>query len=262
MIILSVTSYAQIQKILDKSPIIPIADMKLNGLVGGVKDGKWIRDSETATLMSQRSEFILIGENGVEEGGVTVGNKLEPDVPCEAFQPLKFDLETDSGIAVGSEAKWNLTPRKPQKLENDSRIYNKIIKSFLFKKGLPKAVVKIRQIYQIDLEGDGRDEIVISATSYKDGVSSTARVGDYSFVLLRKISGKNVKEILLSGELVEKNIEFGAPNDYQISAIADLNGDGKMEIVVFGQYYEGSFSSVFEIDGDKTKSVLSSGCGV
>ena len=41
-----------------------------------------------------------------------------------------------------------------------------------------------------------------------------------------------------------------------------LNGDGKMEIVVFGEYYEGAFSSVYEISGNKAAKVLETGCGV
>jgi hypothetical protein len=262
LIILSGFSFAQNMNTSDKSAITPIADMKLKGLLGGVKNGKWIKDSETAKLMPENTEFVLIGENGIEEGGVSVGKKQEPDVPCEEFYPMEFDLTSDSGIAVGSNAEWNLVPRVPQKLENDSKVYKEIVKTFLAKKGLPKAKVQIQQIYRIDLDGDKQDEIVISATSYKKGVAPSASVGDYSFVMIRKVSGKKVEEILLEGDFIKKNIEFGAPNAYQISAIADLNGDGKMEVVVFGEYYEGSFSGVFELNEDKVKTVLNAGCGV
>lgn len=255
-------AFAKNHQTSDISAITPIAEMKLKGLLGGVKDGKWIKDSEFASSLSGDLEFVLVGENGIEEGAVTSGKILPPDVPCEEFYSTDLDLNSDLGIAVGSNAAWNFIPRKPQKLENNSKVYNDVVKKFLAKKGLPKSEAKIEQLYKIDLDNDGQDEIVLSATSYKKGVAPSASAGDYSFVLVRKVSGKTVDEILLEGDFIKKNIEFGAPNAYKISAIADLNGDGKMEVVVFGEYYEGSFAAVFELKGNKMESVLSSGCGV
>jgi hypothetical protein len=49
-----------------------------------------------------------------------------------------------------------------------------------------------------------------------------------------------------------------------MSAIADLNGDGKMELVHHGAYYEGSYTAVYQIVGSKAVEVkiLGAGCGV
>lgn len=260
-LILSGVSSAQTPNA-DRSTFTPIVDMKLKGFLGGAKNGKWIKTAAAASLFEADSEFVLIDTNIIEEGGVTSGNKLAPEVPCEEFYRVKFDLDSDTGIAVGSGATWNLLPRAPQKLENENKTYQEIIKTFLARKGLPKTPVKIQQIFKVDLEGDAQDEIVIAGTLYKNGVSPSAAAGDYSFVLVRKVSGKKVEEILLDGDFIKKDVKFGAPNSYKISAIADLNGDGKMEIVVFGEYYEGAFSSVYEISGNKAAKVLETGCGV
>jgi len=40
-----------------------------------------------------------------------------------------------------------------------------------------------------------------------------------------------------------------------------LNGDERMEIVVSIDYYEGSSSSVFRIDGGKVDNIVGCGCG-
>ena len=261
VIILSGYSFAQTPNA-DRSTFAPVVDMKLKGFLGGAKNGKWIKTKDAASLFKANSEFVLISETVIEEGGVTNGNKIEPEVPCEEFYRVEFDLDSEIGIAVGSGATWNLLPRAPLKLENENKTYQTIVKTFLAKKGLAKTTVKIQQLYKVDLEGDGQDEIVISGTYYKNGVSPSAEVGDYSFVLIRKISGKKVEEILLDGDFIKKRVEFGAPSAYKISAIADLNGDGKMEIVVYGEYYEGAFSSVYEISGGKVVKVLETGCGV
>jgi hypothetical protein len=52
------------------------------------------------------------------------------------------------------------------------------------------------------------------------------------------------------------------PSDNHISAIADLNGDGVMEIIARGGYYEGSGATVFEVKGNKATMVLDCFCGV
>ena len=44
--------------------------------------------------------------------------------------------------------------------------------------------------------------------------------------------------------------------------MADLNGDGRMEVVVDAAYYEGVFISVYDVLGAEPKIVLGTGCGV
>lgn len=256
------SEFAQLTGKTSDSTITPIVDLRLKGLVGGVKNGKWINVTETAVSLNTRTGYILIGDNAVSETGNSVGVVFDPEVPCDDFYRVELDPDSDSGVAIGASATWNLFPRVPKKLAGDSKAYRQIVKEFLAKQGLSKTKIKIDQVYLIDFDGDRQDEVVICATFYKNGISRTAMAGDYSFVLVRKIFGKNVEEILLEGDFVKKNVEFGAPNSYKISSIADLNGDGKMEIMVFGEYYEGSFAGVFEINGKKAEKVLEAGCGV
>lgn len=251
--------------IFSQAKAVPIAHMNLSGLMGGSENGKWLTPSLMADTMAEKTEFVLAGLKGVEEGGVSWGTKepMSQDV-CQDFISFKFDLESEEGIAVGSAAKWNIVPRIPQGIALSNPTYKTIIANYLKSKGIVKPIVKITQAYRVDLEGDGKDEVLIVATRYKGGLTASAAVGDYSVILLRKMVGKTVVNYELAGEYIKKTVDFGAPMEFNISAIADLNGDGKMEIVTYGAYYEGESAGVTEIIGNKPVEVkeLSVGCGV
>src|ERR1043165_6619409 len=89
---------------------VPIAEMGVGGLLGGVENGRWIAADKMAAKMRDQTEFILVGWKGVEEGGVSTATKeLSQDV-CQDFIGMKFDLETETGIALGSDAKWKPVP--------------------------------------------------------------------------------------------------------------------------------------------------------
>ena len=245
-----------------QSKIVPIVEMKIGGLLGGVENGKWITATRVGKTLKRETEFVLVGWKGVEEGGVSLGTKTEPEIPCREFYPIKLELEMDSGVAIGSDAKWNPVPRSLAPIDLNNATYKKAIADVLKTKGIAKPTIKITHAYRVDLEGDGKEEVVLAATYYKGKLAPSAKTGDYSFVLLRKIIGGKAQNIILDGEFITKNIDVGAPNQYEISSIADLNGDGKMEIVIYGKYYEGHWAEIFELKGNKPMKVLESGCGV
>ena len=244
--------------------IVPIVELKHRGLLGGVLKGKWIPATKVGPTVGAETEFVLVGWRGVEEGAVTLGKKGEKEDVCPDFTRFEFELKQEDGVAIGSIAKWNFTPRIPKTIDLNNATYKTVVANFLRGKGIARPVVKIREAFRADLEGDGVDEVILSATYYKRGLSSYAAVGDYSFVIVRKAVGKTVTDHLLEGEFIRKKVEFGAPNEYHISAIADLNGDGKMEIVLNGSYYEGDFANAFEMKNGRPVKIkeFEIGCGV
>jgi hypothetical protein len=256
---------AGFSSVLAQSDAVPIADTGVGGLMGGVQNHRWLSPEQMGPLLGQRSEFVLIGPDGIEEGGVTWGVKEPPSQDiCQDLVGVEFELESHEGVAVGTGAKWSLVPRPVRPVDVTSPVYKKVVADLLRTKGLPHALVKILRIYRVDLDGDGSEEVLIEATNFKNGLGPSAAAGDYSTLLMRKIVGRTVRTVEIDGEYIRKKIEFGAPSELKLAAIADLNGDGRMEIVTYSAYYEGNSSTTFELVGDDLREVkeLSIGCGV
>jgi hypothetical protein len=87
-------------------------------------------------------------------------------------------------------------------------------------------------------------------------------------VLLRRVVAGKVETQLVEGEFHPKaykanddDSSFDAPNAYEVIAVLDLDGDGKMEIVVSSRYYEGEATTIYRCDPKKCDELLSVGCG-
>lgn len=244
--------------------MVAIMEMKVGGLIGGVQNGKFVDAKTAAKSLKGGDSYDLFSMMGKEEGEMT-GQKPENDMDvCTDFYYVKTDPEAKSGVSLSGDYRWNPVPRIPKSLSLTSAAYKKVAADFLKLNGIPKPVVQLTQLYSIDLDNDGVDEVILTATRYSNENAASAKTGDYSFTIVRKVVGGKVKNLSLGGDFIKKGFDFGAPNTYEVSAVIDLNGDGKMEIVHHGAYYEGSGSAVYEIKNGKAEEIklLGAGCGV
>ena len=249
-----------------QTKVVPILEMNVRGLMGGVENGKFIDAKTTFAKLKGDENYTLYGIEGVNEGEtkytVTAPSENEP---CDEFYYFEMEDEAVTGVALGDGYRWNPMPRTPKPIDLNGAAYKKIVAAVLATKKITKTTIKLTQAVRIDLEGDGKEEVLIAATFWSGGnLSPGAKRGDYSFVMIRRIVGKTVQNTVLDGEFMAKSVDFSAPSEYKISAIADLNGDGKMEIIMHSAYYEGSSSWVYEMKAGKATEVkaLSVGCGV
>lgn len=244
----------------------PVVDISENCLLGGSAGGKWVETKDITTQLSGGERYKIYSLTGLV--GESTGAKPESfGEPCDDQMSVKMQPEQDvekQYIAVA--ANWNAQPRVPKIESVNQQVYQQAVRDVLLQHGIGQPRVNIAQVLRVDLEGDGADEVIINATNYAVGmgpyINPQTKAGDYSMILLRKIVGGKVQTILVTGEFYKRNIQFSAHNEYSVPAILDLNGDGRMEVLVHWRYYEGSGVVAYGITGNKVKELIGCGCGV
>jgi hypothetical protein len=242
----------------------PIVEMDTDYLFGGSADGKWIKAEKAAKSMKGRTSFRVFGLT--QEVGKATGDK--PKSPkaeaCPDMLTVSLPSTPNDGV-IALSAPWNALPRKPQIADPTQQVYVDAVREFLESRRISDPKVKITRILRVDLDGDGEEEVLINATNYftkdNDVSSDKPALGSYSIVLLRRAVAGKVQTELVAGEVYAKD-ESTTPNVYEVPAVLDLNGDGKLEVIVHSQYYEGSATTIYDCSGGKCKAALSVECGL
>jgi|SRR6267143_876287 len=241
----------------------PIVEMDTGYLFGDSADGKWIKAEQAAKSMKGSTPLRVFGLTQ-EIGKATAGKPKSVDQPCPDTLTVSFSSKPKGGV-IALNAPWNALPRKPQIADPTQQVYVDAVREFLESRRMSDPKVKITRILRVDLDGDGEDEVLINATNYftQDGdvPMDTAAPGSYSIVLLRRVVAGKVQTEFVAGELYVKD-ESSASNLYEIPGVLDLNGDGKLEVIVHSHYYEGAETTIYDCSGGKCKAVLSVACGV
>jgi hypothetical protein len=245
----------------------PIVEVQTGYLFGAVANGKWIKADATAKQLADEMTYRVYGLT--KALGDAKGGKAEPEeAPCKETLSVSLTPKPEKGV-IAVAASWNALPRKVQVLDPTQKAYVDAVRDFLKTKGIHEPKVKIDNIVRVDLDGDGEEEVLISATNYfskDESVPMRSPAGSYSMVLLRRVVAGKVETQLVEGEFhpkayVRKEDSFDAPNAYKVIATLDLNGDGKMEVVVGSNYYEGEEITIYRCDPKRVEALLSVACG-
>jgi FG-GAP repeat len=245
----------------------PIVEVESGYLFGAISDGKWIKADETEKLIGDETTYRVYGLTQALDDAKGGKPKAVEDV-CTDMLSVSLSPKPEKGV-IAIAAPWNALPRKPQVTDPTQKAYVDAVRDFLQTKEIKQPKVKIDSILRVDLDGDGEDEVLISATNYfaKAGrVPMRSPAGSYSMVLLRRVVAGKVETQLVEGEFhpkayVSKEGSFDAPSIYKVIATLDLDGDGKMELVVGSNYYEGEEITIYRCDPKKVEALLSVSCG-
>ena len=249
----------------DKVTFASFIELPWSYVIGGHSEGKWLTSEATGKRLSETAipyrVFTLAGE-----AGTVTGAKAAPNADvCPDVWMLSLTSQTTSGVrqhAIGVHAPWDPMPRKSRASSLTQEVYVQAMKALLNDQGIERPEVTLTQLLRVDLDGDGTDEVLTTATRYLASiVPSTPRAGDYSVVTLRTVIGTKVETQLVSGEVYPKGDLNAAPNTYEIAGLLDLNGDGTLEVLIRTSYYEGGGMTVWQMQKGVLVQVLSIECG-
>ena len=250
----------------------PIIEIETGYFFGGSENGKWVKADQAAKSTGKKTTYQVYSLTKQAEQ-ITAGKPKSVDEPCPDTLMVLLSSKPKDGV-IGLAATWNALPRKPVIADASQSVYVEAVRDFLKARGIADPKARITRILRVDLDGDGEEEVLISATNYfsedksdhsaapfPEAPIESPRRGSYSVVILRRVVAGKIQTQLVAGAVYPKPDESVAPNVYQVAAVLDLNGDGKLEVIVHSFYYEGGQTTIYRCQPDKIEEVLSVECG-
>jgi hypothetical protein len=235
-------------------------------LVGGHRNGRWADADQMAPALTGGEAYWLYTLDKALPDRLT-GGAPTVEEPGE-YQSVELAVpEPLRHTAFAFAGPWDAMPRAPVVLGNTVAAYQAQVRRLLDQHGLKASPVVIHQALRCDLEGDGKDEVLIAAASLarlspdSTAPAPRAQPGNYQVVLLRKLAGQEVKTFVLTQDWYGADADQQVPTIDRVGAVLDLDGDGAQEIVLTWEYYEGYGVQVFQLQGGVPKPVLSAGLG-
>lgn len=231
-------------------------------LMGAVTNtGQMLGYEEVAAAIKSRSTVAWFDLSGGLGTG-TSGPAHPMEAPCDFGYTTDATLAADAdGAFVGVAGRGAMIPSVLRLHSPQSQTYTAAAADYFRSIGHVTNSVTLTQVIRTDLEGDGVEEVILTVQDDADGIPSTIDAGDHAAILLRRVVNGAVETIVVDGEFYEERQDFAAPVTYEVFAVADLNGDGTMEIVATVDYYEGSSFAVFEVVGSGARLAMACGCG-
>lgn len=229
------------------------------GVLGSWSGTEW-EPWEGGEVPGDGAEFSVVRLD--EPLTTAVGRTVAEECPGAASGDTDLDLGLDPGsdgapapIAVAGIAKPR--PRTVEVLDTGSSTYRQAAAEVAASLGTTTPPT-LAQVLRGDLEGDGTDEVVVTAEHVTDPNGMTPTPGDWSVVFLRRVAGSGVETSVVSSSLAGPD---GVVDRFRVSALADLNGDGTMELAVSSDSVRGVAMAVFASEaGEDPAEVLRAGC--
>ncbi len=248
-------------------PFVGVSPEGITCLIGGAAKSGLVEGPAVAPDIEPLHEFTLITPEGPRLTAWSrgkpfrVGGKGE----CEPHFQVKLPLEPAQlgpyMLAI-SGPKRLVAKKLPGDLEilppDDSGAVA-LVARYLKSKGLDAQPVAIVQAFRVDLNGDGAKDMLVNAINTQ---RTTASAGEYAVVLARLAGAPGEPAIALAEDITPETTSFQSTLwENTIVAIADLDGDGAMEIVVYGEFFRGEGWEVLRIRNGKADQPLFCGCG-
>jgi len=230
-------------------------------LLGGTENGVWIQAADAAARLSGGETYALYTPAG--PAGTASGSKPTKDKLCDEYN-LEWNPALTAVSLIGLGGGWNTLPRVPEEPgASDYPIYTTAASDWFAAQGISISasdLISLTNVARVDLDGDGSLEAIISANRLSEETHHDVAAGDFSVVLLYRESVPET--ILLAGDVYPAAESLVFPKAYSLLSILDLNGDGRMEVIVHVSLWEGEGIRVFSFDGSTVDQVFNTSCSL
>ena len=244
-------------------------------LIGGLNKGEWMYYDEfynSGAVNFEGYEYDVYSNNSKiatakgslpmnwMTGDTLLGTEYEFDYYI--IELYENDNMID-GFDIALKADWDLFPRLYNEDYSENALYTDLVKTYLIESGLENPETTVKQSIKVDLEGDGTDEFLIYADNMIEDNFSEVKKGDNSVLIFRKYQDGKAIDQVLDQYIITENPEYSSPYRllFNVDTIADLDGDGTMEVIVKNWYYEGIGWSIYKLKDNKLELVASNGIG-
>jgi len=162
--------------------------------------------------------------------------------------------------ALALPASWALKPRPVAQVSGGVPAYRQLGEDAFDGDPVDASTGKVEQIVVADLDGDGDDEAIVTFEHVQDP-ALPGSIGDLAAVLLVDTTSRSSQNVISNSVEDDGEDSFAIIERYRVIDVADLNGDGRMEVAIHAWYYEGASVILYEYDGTKLVQVLATGCG-
>jgi hypothetical protein len=229
-------------------------------LIGSLQGSRWRNIPEPPRVRSfPRLSLLKLSLASQGKSRMSATPKYEKEGPMGWFIPWS---ESTRGTY------WSGPTPKPVRattIDPKNATYRKILTDFLVKKGVIEPNLALFRGLQVDLDGDGKQEVLLQGGSRpQDALSQITAYGanfsDFSVVLLRYVdnAGK-VADLPLLFSMLEGDTISGY---HRLEAVANLDGDRTLEIITSGGFYEGQEGVVWRFANGKLTRVIDFAAGV
>ncbi|MFC4456533.1 hypothetical protein [Deinococcus sonorensis] len=247
-------------------------------LLGAWAGGRWLADHAAVPQLEPATRYRSwsLGKAVTSARGARPTSLGEP---CDATLGTELHLPGPEGaLRLYLPERVQAAPRPVEVLPTANPAYAEVVRAELRRRGIARPQVQLTRLVRADLDGDGTQEVLIEARHFQGEAQQgsalypppTGQPGDYSVLLLRSVwNGQAVTSTLGAylGPARRWDPESSAPMPlatlYRLVDVADVNGDGRMELVTYSAYYEGSGFGVYEWTPRQGAQLrLETGCGV
>lgn len=186
-----------------------------------------------------------------------VGDEVGPNIELgvtipESTLSLGFD-------ALAVTADWPLQPRPVTQVGADNPEYQAVGASLV---SAPTAASgTVSQVVRADLDGNGVEEVLVTYEYLTE--RNFGAENDFTSVYLRTPSADgSVIDQLVVDYVLDDPANFPTVGRFTVAAVADLNGDGVMEVAIRNQFWESAGVTIMEFSDGVLSDIGGGGCGV